>query len=61
MLGFPHTSAGAVVGWVRGNGDGYVDFGLMDFYSNANRLFHEGFEPNIWLDFNVDGVIWDKI
>ena len=60
MLGFPHTPAGAVTGWVKGNGDDYVSFNFR------NGVF-EGEDVNgrlvtKWaLDFNVDGVIWDKI
>lgn len=60
MLGFPHTPAGAVTGWVKGNGDDFIDFGLTD------GIF-EGEDDNgrlvtKWaLDFNVDGVMWDKI
>ena len=59
MLGIPHCRAGAVVGWVISNeGDNYVDFGMFEA---ANARFIEGWERNILLDFNVDGVIFDKI
>lgn len=60
-LGLERTKAGQVVGWVKGNGDDYVDFGILNgedpegFYSFVTG--HEG----IWLDFNVDGVVYDKI
>lgn len=57
-LGFDHTSAGAVVGWVRGEGDNYIDFGLFDA---RNSNFINGWERSILLDFNVDGIIYDKI
>lgn len=58
-LGFPRTQAGSVVGWLRdGDGDGHVDFGLFD--EDADR-FALGWETNVWLDFNVDGTIYDKI
>lgn len=60
MLGIERTSAGAVVGWVLGNGDDYVDFGLYDDRPGA-RDFVNGLEPSILLDFNVDGVVYDKI
>lgn len=64
MLGLERTSAGAVVGWVRGHGDDYVDFGI--FGSNerdASRLldYVTGRENEILLDFNVDGVVYDLI
>lgn len=59
MLGFDRTKAGAVVGWVIGNnGDNYVDFGI---YEAFNAKFVNGWERSVWLDFNVDGVIYDKI
>lgn len=59
-LGFEHTTAGAVVGWLSPNkdGDNYIDFGLFDAY---NSRFVNGDERSIILDFNVDGVIYDKI
>jgi Tfp pilus assembly major pilin PilA len=59
MLGIDRTKAGAVVGWVIGSeGDNYVDFGI---YEAFNARFVNGWERSIWLDFNVDGVIYDKI
>ncbi len=58
-LGFDHTSAGAVVGWVINDvGDNFVDFGV---YEAHNALFVTGSEASVLLDFNVDGVIYDKI
>lgn len=58
-LGFDHTTAGAVVGWVwGGDGDDYIDFGL---YEAHNEDFITGQEQSIWLDFNVDGVVYDLI
>jgi hypothetical protein len=59
MLGIERSQAGAVVGWVIGDkGDNYIDFGMYDV---INARFINGFERNILLDFNVDGVIYDKI
>ena len=59
LLGFDHSRAGAVVGWVIGDeGDNNIDFGLYEAY---NSRFMNGWERSIILDFNVDGVIWDKI
>lgn len=60
MLGFERTKAGAVVGWVKGNGDGYITFGLDDNKREVYDFF-EGFEKSVWLDFNVDGVVYDLI
>jgi hypothetical protein len=60
MLGFPHTKAGAIVGWVlRGpNSDNFVEFGLFE---RRNYDAVNGYENAIVLDFNVDGVILDLI
>lgn len=57
-LGFEHTQAGSVVGWVVGNGDNFVDFSIFEA---VNADFINGYERSIWLDFNVDGIIFDKI
>jgi hypothetical protein len=58
-LGIDRTKAGAVVGWVMGqDGDNFIDFGL---YDAENSRFINGWERSIVLDFNVDGVIYDKI
>lgn len=59
MLGIDRSSAGQVVGWVlNGAGDNYVSFGMFDAYNSA---FVNGAERSILLDFNVDGVVYDKI
>ena len=52
-----------MVGWIDGgDGDNYVSFGIYDIHAvNNRREFINGYEPSIILDFNVDGVIWDKI
>lgn len=60
-LGFESTKAGSQVGWVVGNGDGYIDFGMWDHESPKVREFVNGTEGSILLDFNVDGVIVDLL
>jgi hypothetical protein len=56
------TPESTVVGWLWGKGgDDYVDFGMFDGNGQAKRDFINGREGAILLDFNVDGVIWDKI
>ena len=66
LLDIPRSKAGQIVGWIfdkdhpENEGDGYVDFGLYNG-SEANRRFVNGEEYNILLDFNVDGVIYDKL
>lgn len=63
MLGIDITKAGQVVGWVYDPdcpvGDNFVDFGIYDMSKERVRAFVNGYEPNILLDFNVDGNIWD--
>lgn len=64
MLGIPRTEAGQMVGWLstkNGGKDGYVDFGIFNIRKEANRDFVNGYEPVILLDFNVDGVISNRI
>lgn len=64
-LGFEQTSASRVVGWLskaNGGTDGFVDFGIFD--SSDYLRIHEymvGQEGELFLDFNVDGTIYDKI
>lgn len=60
MLGFPHTPAGAVTGWIKGQGDDFVSFGIHDGIFEGEDA--DGRLVTKWaLDFNVDGVMWDKI
>jgi len=56
ILGFPKTAEGQQVGWYydNDNGDGYVDFGF-----NRYPEFVNGYQRNVFLDFNVDGPILD--
>lgn len=60
-LDLPKTEAGDVVGWVKGMGDDYVDFGLYNGDSEAMRCFINGIENVALIDFNVDGVIINRI
>lgn len=60
-LGFDHTKAGAVTGWVSGNGDDFIDFGIYDVNTPMALEFVNGNEKSVWLDFNVDGNILDLI
>jgi len=63
QLGLPHTPEGAVVGWLYGKGgDDYVDLGIFNSQMEPEHFdFFTGREDAIWLDFNVDGVIYNKI
>lgn len=52
-LGFRETPECRVVGWtLDGNGDGYIDFGF-----DQDDMFMNGYNKDVWLDFNVDGPI----
>lgn len=58
-LGLERSRAGAIVGWViGGEGDDYIDFGMFE---TINARFINGMERSVILDFNVDGVVYDKI
>lgn len=70
-LGFEPSQEGQFVGWLKGTengGDGYVDFNI-DLNVRDPRfkdlIEHYGHGPGrrrkIVLDFNVDGVIYDKV
>jgi hypothetical protein len=61
MLGFPATSYGCIVGWYKGIGDDIIDFGIYDARNARARDFVNGCEKVVWLDFNVDGIIYDMI
>lgn len=64
MLGIPRSKAGAVVGWLlsrHGETDNFINFGVFDGRTDQARDFVNGAEGAILLDFNVDGVIYDKI
>jgi hypothetical protein len=64
MLGVPRSKAGAVVGWIlskNGETDNFINFGVFDGKTDQARDFVNGLEGSILLDFNVDGVIYDKI
>lgn len=64
QLGLSRTKEGAIVGWIKNseNGDGYVSFG--DIEGSIYRvpdIERTRIQSNVVVDFNVDGVIWDKI
>lgn len=62
-LDIPITQTGQVVGWHLDNedGDGFIDFGIYNIKDETKRDFINGRENVIFLDFNVDGVVWDLI
>lgn len=63
-LGFPKTPAGSQVGWLiesKGGVDGFVSLGFEDPHREDSFLDFMLGDQGVWLDFNVDGVMWDKI
>lgn len=59
MLGFDKTSKGHEVGWYYDKTgeldcDNFIDFGIYDINDENKRMFVNGKEKAIWLDFNVD-------
>lgn len=69
-LGLPWSQEGQLVGWVlKGDvnqmeeegRDGYIDFGILNPINDADREFMNGTNDAIWLDFNVDGIVYDLI
>ena len=63
-IGMRGTQIGQFAGWIydptNPDIDSFIDFGI---YSDdpIKQAFLEGYEPNIWLRFNCDGNIIDKI
>jgi uncharacterized protein DUF6353 len=61
-LGLSKTSAGQIVGWVKGYGDDYVDFGMGDM---SDPVIYDFFvnltNTGVLLDFNVDGPVFKLI
>lgn len=60
MIGVPRSSAGQIVGWVRGEGDDFISFGLYED-NPAAADFVNGRERSFLLDFNVTGNMFTKI
>lgn len=73
-LGFEDTPEGAIAGWIYDpdhknphyNGDSYVDFGCFtpredEDLEEVRQLFLDGREPEVMLDFNVAGPVYQMI
>lgn len=62
-LGYAITEAGNAVGWVYDPNsetlENFVDFGIYDSNDERKIAFVNGDEKNIWLDFNIDGNVWE--
>lgn len=62
-LGLKREGFGQQVGWILDGGasDNYISFGCFDPSNQGLRDFVNGWTDAILLDFNVDGIILDKI
>lgn len=62
-LGFEQCPEGQVVGWIDDDPDEttYVNFGLYDYENGDVARFVNGKASSILLNFNHDGVIFEKI
>ena len=64
-LGINHCRMGNIVGWWYDEenpiGDNFIDFGLFDIHDENKRLFMNGYEKSVWLDFNCDGNILELL
>lgn len=62
-LGLERTAAGAVTGWVLGEGDGYVDFRHEEGRYETEGVFDGSrhIVSEYLINPNVQGLIWDKI
>ena len=61
-LGWERFPEAMVSGWVMGgDGDNYVDFGFLTEETPEAIMFRNGAERSVRLNFNIDGIIWDKI
>ncbi|QFG09161.1 hypothetical protein PBI_SPORTO_53 [Arthrobacter phage Sporto] len=62
-LGMQRTHEGALVGWVLDkDGPNFIDFGITDLQNKQASYLgtDEELGDCILLDFNVQGIIWDK-
>lgn len=60
-LGFEETPEGMILGWyyIPGAHETTIEFGLNNTMDEGVRLFMNGFERNVWLNFNFDGNVYD--
>jgi hypothetical protein len=57
-LDLDRTPAGQIVGWTKNGPDGYINFRVTE----VDREYPDGrIEPDLVLDFNVEGDIWSKM
>ena len=63
MLDIPVCDYGGTVGWVYDENNttlsNYVDFGIFDSNKKQCVDFVNGSEKTLWLDFNIDGNVYE--
>lgn len=62
LLGFERIAEGQELGWIYNKDDptqqSVIRFGLTDVnWSGAVDAFRRGYESEVWLDFNIDGLV----
>lgn len=60
-LGMERTAMGQLIGWMKGAGDDYVDFGYLDGFIKDYNLDSDLCTKNVRLNFNCDGIIYDML
>lgn len=61
-LNLTRVGEAQVAGWLQnGDGDNFVSFGFMESENPHTVAFRNGAENTVQLNFNIDGLIWDKI
>lgn len=62
-FGLQGTKSGHMIGWVYNEEDSSlsncIDFGLFETYKEQTRDFMNGRDKFCWVDFNIDGNIYD--
>ena len=61
-LGLERTPAGQIVGWIYGgDGDSFIDLFTLSEEVDEEDVIHGTINTAWWLDFNVDGPVYDMI
>lgn len=60
-LGMERTAMGQLIGWIKGAGDDYVDFGYITGFIEDYNLDSDLCTKNVRLNFNCDGIIYDML
>lgn len=64
-LGYDRCSEGQIWGWIYDPDNpachNFIDLGIKDTRRKTVQNFVNGYEPVVMLNFNVDGIIYDKL